>query len=315
MEAIERGEQKRDGNMTTHMLIQTDVLDGMTTLENESIDMILTSPPYWGLRDYGMEGQWGNESHPNEWIERMVLLGREIRRVLKPGGSYWLNVGDTYFGSGGAGGDYNKGGSREGQPRYKQAKVKPTNWLQPKQLMLMPSRLAVTMQDDGWILRNDIIWYKNSMPQSVKDRFSNTFEHLFLFVKQRKYFFNLDAVRVPHKSKREHHLPGKNPGDFFDIKTQPFPGAHFAVFPEKLCEIPIKAGCPNGGIVLDPFAGSGTVAKVALDLGRSSISIELNPSYCELIRKRLKWNQKRLDVQFDYNVFTNKNNKGVNQNE
>jgi len=374
-------------------ILQGDVMNCMTTLEDASVDMVMTSPPYWGLRDYGVEGQWGLEKHPSEWIERMVELGEEIKRVLKPTGTYWLNVGDTYCSTGGTQVAQSLGGSKplEGVNQPNRAhNFKGAVWLQPKQLLLMPSRLAVAMQDEGWILRNDVIWHKpNPMPSSVRDRFSNTYEHLFLFAKQKKYYFDLDDVRKPHKSgivdKREGVIRniggrtdgftqgagygnplGKNPGDFLEINTQPYKDAHFAVFPEKLVETPLKAGCPmevcvecgkpreriiektreetkrerkdigelggasgirslsgksynyperktvgwsdcgcgtgfQPGVVLDTFAGTGTVASVALKQGKSSISIELSKEYCQLIKKRLKWKQNRLgNIEFEH---------------
>lgn len=213
-----------------------DVFDGLKAMQNnnEMVDCVMTSPPYWGLRDYGIEGQLGLESHPKEYIENLVKVFRETKKVLKDSGSLWLNLGDTYFGSGGAGGDYNDGGLKEGQPKYKQGQISKypdkkyasrgrskeltgsvsdgSNWLKNKQKMLMPHRVAIDLQDDGWILRNDIVWHKPShMPSSVQDRLTNSFEYLFHFVKQKKYYYDLDSIREPHKvSSIERNSKGYN---------------------------------------------------------------------------------------------------------
>jgi DNA modification methylase len=429
-----------------------DALEIMKTFENESIDMIMTSPPYWGLRDYGVHGQIGLEPSSDKYVQKLTDYFHELKRVLKKAGSFYINLGDTYM---------------------------------KKNLQMIPARIALALQKDGWILRNDVIWYKpNHLPASVKDRLTNTYEHLFHFVKSKKYFYDLDAIRVPHKSgptsfnyrvreakkgnvhikgvranleemkkyynngrkadirsfeyitkfnknsqihnllqntayarkilgrghdtalnhplgknpgdvfnwkeeiKRKdrplnppqgvslaggnlglkrrrlnnegrplyppHHsfrgngweprnpvienhafgknpgdviqnygkyknqkelrqdsnlggkvglaeyrdkcrasgimegnLNGRNPGDFWEITPKPFLGAHFAVYPEALCVRPIISSCPPDGIVLDPFAGSGTTMKVAYDLGRNSIGIELNPKYAEIIKRRV----------------------------
>jgi DNA modification methylase len=418
-------------------------------MPDECIDMVLTSPPYWNLRNYGVKDQMGLEADPQEYIHRIATIFDEVNRVLKKTGSLYLNLGDTYCNSHSGSG-----------------------WLRPKQLLLLPPRIAIAMQERGWLLRNIIIWHKpNSMPSSVKDRLTNTWEYLFFFVKSPRYYFDLDAIRMPHKtgpakfnyrvreakrgnkelvgarstpeemarydskgamlsqkrrktadekykasgmrnapepsepnafhpggknpgdvltkhdtavgrignlaytdplhvcayseggknpgdiirtdlrarmareqklhtfyshSRRGPHLnnpigknpgdilnvgadthrksrgvtdarrdgtwgddhpsknpkrwfaaQGKNPGEFWTINTKPFKGAHFAVFPEELCERPILSSCPPGGAVLDPFAGSGTVGVVAKRLGRNFILIDINHEYCNLARKRL----------------------------
>lgn len=477
-------------------------------LEDTSIDAVITSPPYWGLRDYGCNGQIGLEKHPSEYINHLVSVGKEIKRVLKKTGSFYLNLGDTYCGGG-----KNKPSQTVGKNNsYQYGGVQPNcnldfdgGWLQPKQLMLIPVRVAIALQDDGWVLRNDIIWHKpNPMPSSVKDRLNCTFEHVFHFVKSRKYYYNLDMIREPHSSatlervkyafneykgdiqggvkssgqrvfaerlnkinqpysvqlrhkpfveirdlpetkvfskwlnkwrkkqkitidkiesdmnsqaphhwfngesfpsvddwklfkdlynpptdydiqllnislkpsekinnpngknpgdvikggailgetgaikvpggkgwtkkipgggnacskdprwcppdgknpgdvvnhhvygedkgnrgrmldhlhqqgKHHHHSDGKNPGDFWDINTQPFTSfnselEHFAVFPEELIIKPLKASCPSGGVVLDPFCGRGTVGKVAKQLGLNYVLFDVKPEYCKLAR-------------------------------
>jgi DNA modification methylase len=411
-----------------------DTLNVLKTINNSSVDLAMTSPPYWGLRDYGVKGQLGLEATSDEYIQKIIQYFDELKRVIKPTGSFYLNLGDTYM---------------------------------KKNLQMIPARLTLLLQEHGWTLRNDIIWHKpNHMPASVKDRLSNTYEHLFHFVKSKRYYYDLDSIRIPHKTgpasfnyrvreaKRNHtgiigvksnskemseydnkgqriqklkdqtrydtkfskrcqassllartayarkvlgrnhetalnhplgknpgdtvsldwaegrrnncmpafppqhkdkitrgyrdgkgaaginphmrnhplgknpgdvipslrksqqlyldtkgrighghykggvyvgirnHRLGKNPGDFWNIPPKPFPGAHFAVYPETLCIAPIKSSCPPGGVVLDPFAGSGTTMKVALELGRNTIGIELNPKYARIIESRLGTNCK-----------------------
>ena len=261
--------------MKTNIIYQGDCLEVMRNFPDDSIDMCMTSPPYWGLRDYGVDGQYGLEESPEKYIEKMTDVFSEVRRILKKEGTLWLNIGDTYRGSCQGGGD--TGLSKE---RYRKELLtyvdKPQKKMMPKCLMMIPERLAWSLIQDGWILRNKIIWYKpNSIPSSVKDRFSNKWEYLFMFSKQQKYYFDLEAIREPYigpmnrwggnnlvakgqstwdkgtgqETYRDRNMRpnpnGKNPGDVFTIPTCPFPEAHFAVFPEKLCEKPIKAGSPE----------------------------------------------------------------------
>jgi len=504
----------------------------MQGFPENSIDLVVTSPPYWGLRDYGVEtirvwggltecehewgeslpatksghknigfeersqqnyrggghkivtiaekhipsesgqfcskcGAWrgslGLEPHPQLYIDHLVEICREIRRVLKPSGTFWLNIGDTYYGGSGWKRDKNQTSKLEGGLQFHgplRNEKEESSWLQPKQLLMIPSRVAIALQHDGWILRNDIIWFKpNHMPSSVKDRLTCAYEHVFLFAKARRYYFDLDAIRVPHSypetfgsrpdlgkagdtqyamspgkrignikgknpgdvwdiedrkltkhdravdrtnrsytdplhAKEYHpkgknpgdvlsgskyleqdhphsirvkgghtgdytHPKGKNPGDLWRIQTTPFPGAHFATFPPKLIKPIIKAGCPRwicsrcgkprtritmrkgqppkigkskrgeaidftgsdthrksgqayqnwldenpkitvgwsdcgceadwvGGIVLDPFAGSGTALRVSRRLGRGFIGIEINPEYAAMCERRVR---------------------------
>ena len=486
-------------------IIQHDVTKEFP-LPDSCIDVVITSPPYWGLRDYGVDGQIGLEKHPQEYIDKLVGVAREIKRVLKKSGSFYLNLGDTYFGGGGSSGhtEETKNLGRKTSSYNPTAghtlKLSRTNWMQPKQLMLIPSRVAIALQDDGWMLRNDIIWHKpNPMPSSVKDRLNNTFEHVSHFVKSRKYYYDLDAIREPHKTQENRpfgivrnrlykydsklnkirglksgepdvgqqqyhsgnieynpegknpgdvivpsswgvdknqeyhgdgkhnpkgqspsdlkksivesfknnpksknpgdiyrnkpvktvkgmrqapepnepnafHIAGKNPGDFWDITTQPFTSysrdlEHFAVFPKELIIKPLKASCPmqickkcgkpikkiikiggkkdafnirvrdvkegrikhtdrkasisevanynehsyvsdvkeyvvsNGcscnagftsGVVLDPFAGRGTVGRVAKELGLNYVLFDISPSYCELARLYVNGQKRKL---------------------
>lgn len=448
----------------------------MAVFPADSIDLVVTSPPYWGLRDYGApplvyggdpecdhqwdetiflpkkeggiksstlgdetwdnsksdesvarsikrsfvdesksnfcvkcgawRGQLGLEPHPQMFIDHIVEISNEIKRVIKPRGSFWLNLGDTYCGSGkGRGsGDWVKNSknlySDPDATHPKPIKLEKTNWLQTKQLLGIPWRIAIALQNEGWILRNCVIWYKpNHMPESVKDRLTKSYEFFFFFVKQQKYHFNLDRIRVPHapsgierakyplsdwkgiekteteigrvidngwlqtkgnpdkkilklnpKGKnpgdtikrmalsmgarspntsrpdyqsnnprasaykkaeeltkheiatdrigdfsyddplhvRALHPKGKNPGDFWEINTVPFTGAHFAVFPPDLIEPIIKAACPKKGVVLDPFAGSGTALRVARKLGRRFIGIDVSQEYAEMCERRVR---------------------------
>ena len=246
-----------------------DVFEGLKRIELNSVDCVVTSPPYWNLRDYGIEGQIGLEKHPKEYIENLVKVFKEIKKVLKLTGSVWLNMGDVYFGSWG-------NMSREQTKDYPKGRP-PSSfpqddvWLQPKQKMLMPHRLAIAMQEDGWILRNEIIWHKPShMPSSVQDRLTNSFEYLFHFVKKKKYYYDLDAIREPHKEvsiqrvkkpffpNKDHptvknegdmsrflNPAGKNPADVWSINPEPFSEAHFATFPTGLVRKPLLATCPK----------------------------------------------------------------------
>ncbi len=485
-------------SLPVNQVITGDCSEIMRTWPSDSIDLVVTSPPYWGLRDYGSEtvrvwggdhecehewnpqvssfnkqggegkqstnlgtlrgedqksdfcstcGAWrgslGLEPHPQLFIDHLVEICHEIRRVLKPSGTFWINLGDTYYGSGkGAGSPVEN--AKEVYVMDKSSVPKQnhrSNWLQPKQKLMMPARVAIALQHDGWILRSDIIWHKpNHMPSSVKDRLTNAYEHVFLFAKARRYYFDLDAIRIPHQGiasgnkerkyladprqfGKEHygrsipweptvkgknpgdvwriptkyssqeqermlrhgfyrgkefdtvivrpklpskealsiylkerkktsgltvkqiaeklklsselvahwfrtdeffnypspdewkklsdilsldryydemtyveevsayseiHPRGKNPGDLWRIPTTPFPGAHFATFPPKLITPIIKAGSPKGGIVLDPFGGSGTVGQVARRLGRRFILIEIVPEYCKMAEQRVR---------------------------
>jgi len=483
--------------VTFHKIIVGDAFDKLPTLESDSVNLVVTSPPYWGFRNYGADGQIGLEKTWQEYVEKLVKVSQEIKRILRKDGSYYLNLGDTYAGSGGAGGDYLKGGLREGQPKYKQSHsgLNKDNITKPKQKLLIPYRVAIALQEDGWICRNDITWHKpNAMPSSVKDRLNCTTERVFHFVKSRKYWYDLDAIREPHTTSsiqragrsgvvpfnlrirdtkrgkkgsyvasgkvkeltaskeeikdyiypekcqdmfsnrarnktlidpnarglrqapepsedgafhslgknpgdvycverqqayRHHgsgpgersgfpneHPLGSNPGDFWEINTMPFPDAHFAVYPEALVERIIKSSCPqwvckkcgkarerivktnnpskwaanydeglvkaeqpqktsnpqsskslhrqkggvyysgefvgwtscdcnagfDSGIVLDPFAGAFTSAKVARDLGRSSISIEIQPKYVEIAKKRLRIGEQLDTGIVDYEI-------------
>lgn len=307
-------------------LYQGDAADVLSQLEAGSVDCIVTSPPYFGLRDYGVDGQLGAEDTPAAFVERLVGVFREARRVLADDGTLWLNLGDSYQSSGGmegVGPNAQVGSTK----RQATGRTRPRSGLPPKNLLGIPWQVAFALQDDGWTLRNDIIWHKpNPMPMSVKDRLNAAHEHVFLFSKSRRYWFDLDPIRdeprmtaddIARASRTDHapnqyvtaatgntrasrsrpisevmgsfdEVKGRNPGDVWTIPTQPFPGAHFATFPVALPERCILAGCKPGGTVLDPFSGSGTTGLAAAKHGRRYVGIDLNPDYLELsLRTRL----------------------------
>ncbi len=302
-------------------IINADVIDGLKSLEDNSIDCIITSPPYYQLRDYGFSEQWGLEKTYQEYLDKMISFMAECKRVIKSTGSIWINLGDTY---GTISGNMKQGNVNENKIKYSgniENYTKPENM--EKCLMLIPHRFAIRCIDElGLILRNDIIWAKpNGMPESVTDRFSKKHEFFFFFVKSKKYYFDLDGVRMISTSNpiRKLHpgqletmgnagLPekkgnvirnreamynnpnGKNPGDvadFWDITTKGSSEKHYAIFNSELIDKPIVAGSPEGGIVLDPFAGTGTTLIRALELGRSVIGIEGKKEYSDIATKRI----------------------------
>jgi len=297
--------------MKTNHIYEGDSLEVLKTLPDESINCVVTSPPYWGLRDYGVEGQFGLEKTPEEYVEKLVKIFREVRRVLRDDGTVWLNLGDSYAGSSGSGGKTEKQVSNVGS--FHGGGVRMSDGLKPKDLVGIPWRVAFALQADGWYLRSDIIWHKpNPMPESVTDRPTKSHEYIFLLSKSKKYYYDVEAIREPHISSqkeidRQHsegikdtnyatsknwsggvgyNENGRNKRTVWTVNTKPYPEAHFAVFPEDLIVPCIKAGCPKDGIVLDPFIGSGTTAKVAQRLGRNWVGIELNPDYIKLANKR-----------------------------
>lgn len=293
-----------------------DVLLFLRSLPDCSVNCIVTSPPYFGLRDYGVQGQIGLEKTPQEYTARMVEVFREARRVLRDDGVAWVNLGDSYAND-------DKWGGSTGGKHAKQlhrgtglGRGKRETGLPPKSLIGIPWRVAFGLQDDGWILRMDVIWNKpNAMTESVKDRPSKSHEYAFLLAKTPHYWYDAEAIREPAKnwgprdrSKGKYtsgNVPiaggahkGLKDGDFakrgrnkrsvWTIPTRPFKGAHFATFPEELIEPMILAGCREGGVVLDPFMGSGTTALVARRLGRHYVGCELNPEYARIAEERLR---------------------------
>ena len=246
---------------------------------NESIDCVVTSPPYWGLRDYGLEGEgMGLESTPDLYVQNMVEVFREVWRVLKPTGTVWLNLGDSYVGTGHKG-EYTDPYYREGRNGQAIALNNKVNGLKSKDLVGIPWRVAFALQADGWYLRSDIIWSKtNPMPESVSDRPTKAHEYVFLLTKSPRYYYDTEAIQ---------ETTGANKRSVWEIATQPYPEAHFATYSEKLVEPCILAGCPLGGVVLDPFVGSGTTMAVAQRLNRKGVGTDLSTEYLALASKRL----------------------------
>lgn len=312
----------------------------LATLPADSVDCCVTSPPYFGLRDYGVEGQLGLEPTPGAFTQAMVEVFREVRRVLKPSGTLWLNLGDSYAGARQAPGQTD---SRRRDNAVIPRSDRRVNGLKAKDLIGIPWMLAFALRADGWYLRRDIIWSKpNPMPESARDRPTTAHEYLFLLTKGPRYFYDAQAIAEPlaestlreiaegyqgqgtkdyegagvqnPSSVKARIIAGKrrntrpcdtrggnqasgsmpisngltrNKRSVWTIPTKPFKGAHFATFPEALVEPCILAGCPEGGLVLDPFTGSGTVGAVAMKHGRRFIGCELNPDYIAMAEKRI----------------------------
>lgn len=307
--------------MTESKIIQGDCLSVLKTMESSTVNCCVTSPPYYGLRDYGVADQIGLETSPIEYVEKLVQVFREVWRVMRDDGVVWLNLGDSYNGSGGAGGDYNAGGLREGQPRYPGHRV---DGLKPKDMIGIPWRVAFALQADGWYLRQDIIWHKpNPMPESVSDRCTKSHEYIFLLSKSQQYYFDSESIKEiadydgrkdtlskGSKKYNNHVVPGqptqtfamqkherwnkneegeyiRNKRDVWKVPTECCKEAHFATFPKDLIRPCIKAGCPVDGIVIDPFLGSGTTACVCIEENRKYLGIELNPEYIKIAQKRI----------------------------
>jgi len=294
-------------------------LETLKNMDDKSIDCVITSPPYWQLRDYGYDGQWGLEPTFQEYLEHLWEMMNEIYRVLKDEGTCWINLGDSYNNSGWAGNRIDKyndqpivasgtKAGRGGQKGYPN-----------KCLVLLPHRFAIGCIDKGWILRNDIIWAKrNGMPEPVTDRFTKKHEYIFFMTKSEKYYFNLDAIRDKHihsndkRNNGERHQYdensksnnddkvganavsfnplGKNPGsvsDFWDIQTKPSTSKHYASYNMDLIKKPILAGCPEGGIIYDPFMGTGTTAIAAINSNRNFIGSEMSEEYIKICNNNI----------------------------
>lgn len=308
--------------METDRILCGDALNVLRTLPDNFLHCCITSPPYYALRDYGAEGQIGREDTPAQYVARLTEVFSEVRRVLLPSGTLWLNIADTYAGKG------NQGDSVD--PKYPNGRTGQTvainrrvEGCKAKDMIGIPWMLAFALRDSGWYLRSDIIWMKaNPMPESCKDRPSRCYEHVFLLTKSRSYYYDAAAIAEPvaestpmrmrrkfGKNKYSAGIPGqahqhlndyrpngyaeedipllRNKRDVWQINSVPYKGAHFAAYPPKLVETCLLAGCPQDGIVLDPFLGSGTTAAVAKQMGRHYIGIELNPDYCELAKQRI----------------------------
>jgi DNA modification methylase len=310
--------------MSTCRLLIGDVRETLAQVPDGSVQCAVTSPPYWGLRDYGEPDQLGLEPTPEEYVANMVAVFREVRRVLRDDGVLWLNLGDSYTGG--------KQGRDDGHRRntfgvFEDGEAKPGHMagtgknrpvptgMKPKDLVGIPWRVAFALQADGWYLRSDIIWHKpNPMPESVTDRPTKSHEYLFLLSKSPTYFYDADAIAeaalggvvapAPSPDKVARITPSmgtngtgartlrgsdttRNARSVWTITTKPYPGAHFATFPPELAERCIKAGSKPGDTVLDPFAGSGTTGMVATGHGRRAVLCELNPAYADLIVERV----------------------------
>jgi DNA modification methylase len=312
-----------------------DALEVLRTLPSQSVNCCITSPPYYGLRDYGVDGQIGLDETPEQYVERLVTVFREMRRVLCDDGTFWLNIGDSYAGSWGNYGGQNRGSGKQrlittgshahqkaydGLERWRPPASRKLEGMKPKDLIGIPWMLALALRADGWHLRSEIIWSKpNPMPESVKDRPTKAHEQIFLLTKSPKYYYNREAIKEPFSTdskeadpKRAHitgrgaqqssgasvgnpqkdnsggFLPngdGRNKRSVWTMATKPFKGAHFAVFPPDLPRTCLLAGCPEGGVVLDPFSGVSTTGIAAVQHGRQYIGIELNSKYIDLANK------------------------------
>lgn len=303
-----------------------DCREVLKTSPDKSINCCVTSPPYFKQRDYGHENQIGLERTPEEYVNELVQVFREVKRVLRDDGTVFLNLGDSYASSTKSGnkvfGNAEFNGNRPSRVETKTPEKQIPAGLKPKDLIGIPWRVAFALQADGWYLRQDIIWAKpNPMPESVKDRCTRSHEYIFMLTKSQKYYYDSDAIREPATSKP--HGPGfktfdkntmrndrtrsneannriwasdgmKNKRDVWVINTNPYKGAHFATFPKQLAEPCILAGCPAGGTVLDPFGGSGTVGEVCRLHQRNAILIELNEEYEPLIQKRIGYDTPEL---------------------
>jgi DNA modification methylase len=260
-------------------LLKGDTREVLKNLPDESVQTVITSPPYWGMRDYGFEDQIGAEEDLNDYLDTLVDIFREVRRVLKSDGTFWLNIANTYTSGG------RKWRQEDSKNKGRAMSYRPPtpDGLKKKDLIGVAWMLAMKCQVDGWYLRNDIIWHKpNCQPESVKDRFTVAHEYLFLLTKSEKYLFNQKDVKVPSKNGNGR----KNRRTVWSINTEPYPEAHFAVFPTDLIAPCILAGSNEGDTILDPFFGSGTVGSVAQEYNRKCIGIELKDEYIELAIKR-----------------------------
>jgi site-specific DNA-methyltransferase (cytosine-N4-specific) len=253
----------------------------LSQIPDGHFDCIVTSPPYWGLRDYGVPGQIGAEATVDKYIADLVCLFREARRTLTDNGTLWLNIGDSYT----SGGRTWRGADAKNKGRAMDYRAPTPAGLKPKDLIGVPWKLAFALQADGWYLRTDIIWNKpNCQPESVKDRPTRAHEYVFLFSKSERYYYDYQSVMEPAADSKQ---KSKNRRTVWNINTEPYPGSHFAVYPKALVRLCVEAGSPENGRVLDPFFGSGTTGVVCNELNRDCIGIELNAEYAELARARL----------------------------
>ncbi len=268
------------------VILEGDALHALRLLPSSSIQCVVTSPPYWGLRDYGINGQIGLENTLPQFLNHLVAIFSEVKRVLRDDGILWINIGDGYT-SGNRG---YRATDKKNPARAMTVRPATPEGLKPKDLQGIPWRLAFSLQDDGWYLRSDIVWNKpNAMPESVKDRPTRAHEYLFMLTKSERYYYDYEAIK-------EIGLNGKhrNRRSVWNIHTQGFPDAHFATFPPKLIEPCILASSKPGDYVLDPFFGAGTVGVVCIQQHRRYAGIELNPDYVAIAANRLSAAEERI---------------------
>jgi len=324
--------------VNTYTLLQGHCLDVLKTLPEESVQTCITSPPYFGLRDYGCGGQIGLESTPEQFVQSLVDVFAEVHRVLKKDGTLWLNLGDSYVSKPtGSLGNHTgaKHGFTENHKHQAAGFVRPDKTgfgLPEKNLIGIPWRVAFALQSYGWYLRQDIIWHKpNPMPESVTDRCTKAHEYIFLLSKSERYFYDIDSIREPHIHANDHrndgkrhtysdsakynqvdpvrqrtktdcvsfHPNGKNKRSVWSVTTKPYKGAHFAVYPTELIRPCVLAGSRAGDVVLDPFNGSGTTGFVSVEERRKYIGIDINPEYLALADARIKSAQVQEVMEFD----------------
>jgi len=266
-------------------IIIGDAYHTLSLFEAGTFRCCVTSPPYWGLRDYGIRGQIGAEMELNLYLDNLTEIFREVRRVLHDDGTLWLNIGDSYT----SGGRTWRQSDKKNPARGMDYRAPTPPGLKPKDLIGIPWKIAFALQADGWYLRSDIIWNKpNCQPESVKDRPTRSHEYIFLFSKSEHYFYRADAIKEPATSSNGNG-GSRNRRSVWNINTEPFPEAHFATFPPGLVRPAILAGTEPSDFVLDPFLGSGTVGQVALEEDRRFVGIEVKPEYAELAVRRLGW--------------------------
>lgn len=275
-----RERSARSSTGPTAELIVGDARRQLARFADGTFQVCITSPPYWGLRDYGIDGQIGAETCIDDYLNDLVAVFREVRRTLRDDGTLWLNIGDSYTSGGRTWRDVD-----EKNPARGMSYRAPTpEGLKPKDLVGVPWRLAMALQADGWYLRADIIWHKpNCQPESVKDRPTRSHEYVFLLSKSEQYFYDHQAIKEPTTNGTD----SRNRRTVWAINTEPYSGAHFAVFPPELVRLCVLAGSKPDTVVLDPFMGSGTTGAVAIDTGRHFVGIELKPEYAALAEQRL----------------------------